>query len=126
MSKIGRFRVWADSLGASNAASTKPTASTNGVAIPAGRDNETLHLMVTKANTAHFRLFGYDANVPAWFAVDEVVMSIGASLAAGITDANESQRVLGLTGFSRVHAQRLDANVSNGGLNTFWAFSEPG
>lgn len=122
MSKIGRFRVWADQLAACNAATGRPTSATNGVGIPALRENETAHLLVTKQNVADFAIHGYDANVPAWFQIDKV--SFSEAVTAGLANANEATRILGITGYSRIAAQRTDANVSNSGCNVFWAFSE--
>lgn len=113
--RVGIVRISQGILAGSNAASAAPSDASNGVAVPKNKRNEYAHLVTTKGSTAHFAVWGYSPEVGEWVELDRFELS---------QTHGESQALKGAIAFERLCEQRLDANTSASGLNTFWGFSE--
>lgn len=97
-----------------NAATSAPTAATNGTAIPDAYRGERAHFRATKTNTANFAIWGYDSDTH-WSRLD--TFQLGGTV-------NEVEQLVGISGYVRVYVQTTGCGVTALGLNTAIGFTE--
>lgn len=112
--RIGEAQ-WVADLTSVNAASTAPTAATNGVST-VGRQGEYAHFSLCKTNTVNIDFYGYDGS--RWVVIDTYAFT---------GTGHEALQLVGVSAYQRVHGTITGLGAQGvGAVNTAWGFTGTG